>query len=87
MPTTNDDADRLRAAGQALYGALWQRALSRALDVNERRVRAWAARETRIPPTIWDDLHRLLTKKAHDVAAQMAVIAELQKAMEEAANG
>jgi hypothetical protein len=86
MTTTHDDAARLRAAGQALYGALWQRALSNALGVNDRRVRAWAARETRIPPTIWGDLYGLLAKKSEEVEAQMDAIADHQKAIVEAVN-
>lgn len=79
MPTKPDDADRLRAAGEALYGALWQRALSRALDVNERRVRAWAARETRIPPTLWGDLYKLLETKRGQVMDQLHAVEELYR--------
>ena len=39
----------LRAAGEALYGARWQTALARALRVDARTVRKWAAGDRAIP--------------------------------------
>lgn len=48
--------DTLRAFGAALYGPHWQREIARALDVNERSVRRWAAGDFQPPATILPEL-------------------------------
>jgi DNA-binding transcriptional regulator YdaS (Cro superfamily) len=40
--------DVLRAAGEALYGAVWQSALAHALGVNPRTLRRWLSGEIAI---------------------------------------
>ncbi len=52
----------LRAAGEALYGARWQRPLARDLAVSERTMRYWAAGSS-VPGGVADDLRRLLTAR------------------------
>jgi DNA-binding XRE family transcriptional regulator len=37
------ETDELHTAGEALFGDQWQRALARAIGVNERTMRRWAA--------------------------------------------
>jgi len=46
--------------GEALYGALWQQALARELDVSGRSVRYWVAGAHRIPNGVWADLFTLM---------------------------
>ena len=41
--------EELKRAGETLYGWGWQIALARALGVNDRTVRRWAAGDTEIP--------------------------------------
>lgn len=62
--------DRLRCAGEALYGSRWQSDLARALGVGDRRVREWAAGERRTTLGVWVEIAKLLRQRA-------AVIAEL----------
>lgn len=56
--------DFLRRAGEALYGPQWQSELARALDVNGRTVRRWAAGDTAIPDWLAARLLELIA--AHD---------------------
>lgn len=46
----------LAAIGQALYGPVWQKALSDALDVSDRTMRRWLKGEFIIPDGVWDEL-------------------------------
>lgn len=57
------DHDTLREAGEALYGNLWQVALSFDLNVSDRTMRRWAAGEFNIPDGIWADLSKLCRKR------------------------
>jgi hypothetical protein len=50
--------------GQALYGPHWMRELARALDVNERTVRRWAAGEVEPRPGVYGAVHELLSERA-----------------------
>ena len=50
------DTDKLRTAGEALYGACWQSDLARALGVSVRTVQRWAAGRTEPPHGVWSDL-------------------------------
>lgn len=64
----------LRDAGRALYGELWQVALSRALGVNDRTLRRWAAGQVEIPPTVAGELAKLCAERAeglYDVADRL----------------
>lgn len=49
----------LHEIGEALYGPQWQCELSRALGVNDRTVRRWAAGTYAVPPRVWADITRL----------------------------
>lgn len=53
----------LAAAASLLYGALWQRPLSRSLCVDDRLVRRWASGERPIPPWVDSVTGRLLTER------------------------
>lgn len=53
------DHNTLREAGEALFGPLWQTALSTSLNVSDRTVRRWAAGEFAIPDGIWPELAKL----------------------------
>jgi hypothetical protein len=61
------DSQLLAAAGEALYGPLWQSQLARDLDVADRTVRRWRAGDTPIPGGVAIDLLRLLTERAADI--------------------
>lgn len=52
--------EQLEQAGQLLYGDLWQSALARALDVDNRTVRRWARGESAIKQSIADEIIELL---------------------------
>lgn len=54
------DADKLRQAGEALYGPRWQTALAKDLGVASRSVRYWAAGKHDPPAGVWGELHTLL---------------------------
>lgn len=65
-PTRWPVDDRLRRAGELLYGDRWQSDLARATGVADRTVRAWAAGERRIPPGVWTDIAGLLRQRQQD---------------------
>lgn len=50
----------LRAVGLAAYGYGWQRALARAIGVNERTMRRYASGATPVPPGVARDIRRVL---------------------------
>ena len=52
--------EQLERAGQLLYGDLWQSALARALDVDNRTVRRWASGESAIKQSIANEIIELL---------------------------
>lgn len=54
------DADRLRA--QLARLGLSQRGLARALGLDERIVRRWAAGADRVPPVVWLAVEALLKR-------------------------
>lgn len=51
-------SERLRLAGERLYGSRWQTAMARSLGVSDRRVRQWLAGDP-VPAGIWRDLERI----------------------------
>ncbi|MBA3242289.1 MAG: hypothetical protein H0T60_13755 [Acidobacteria bacterium] len=53
----------LRDTGEALYGQLWQSALSRDLSVSDRTVRRWVAGSDDIPPGVALDLMRICQER------------------------
>jgi hypothetical protein len=61
--------DLLREAGQALYGPLWQTALSRDLEVADRTIRRWANGQNPMPDGLGAELHALLTARGLALAA------------------
>lgn len=65
----------LRDAGEALYGAQWQSAIARDIDVTDRTVRRWLAGADDLPPGVAMDLWRLCVERA---AALDAVAARLK---------
>ena len=52
--------EQLANAGQLLYGDLWQSAIARALDVDNRTVRRWASGESAIKQSIANEIIELL---------------------------
>lgn len=50
--------------GQALYGPHWQTELARDLEVADRTMRHWLARDADIPSDIWSGLLRVLNHRA-----------------------
>ncbi len=54
--------------GEALYGPRWRLEMAAALDVNPRRVRAWAAGEEPVPEGVWRELYQMLVEQAHENA-------------------
>lgn len=51
-------------AGEALYGPLWQSALSRDLGINDRTMRRWVAGTHDVPTGLYLDLLRLVVERA-----------------------
>lgn len=77
----------LHEIGEALYGPLWQSELSRALAVNDRTVRRWAAGTHAPSPRVWADIARLaferraaLSRLLPQTVAQSEGLAVLRKA-------
>jgi hypothetical protein len=77
----------LHRVGEALYGPLWQSEMARALAVNDRTVRRWAAGTHSPPPRVWADIARLaferrnaLSRLLQEVAAQSEGLAVLHEA-------
>lgn len=68
--------DRLRRAGELLYGDRWQSDLARSMGVAGRTVRAWVAGERRIPPGVWADIVALLRQRQQDISALLQQIDE-----------
>ena len=52
----------LRAAGEALYGPLWQSELARALGVADRTMRRWVAGTSPVPD-LSDDLGAMIRER------------------------
>lgn len=69
--------EELERAGNLLFGERWQSELARALEVGDRRVREWLARERSIPPGIWSDITALLKQRS---AEGLALIKEFTAA-------
>ena len=76
----------LHEIGEALFGPLWQSELARALAVNGRTVRRWAAGTHAPPPRVWADIARLaferraaLSRLLPAVAQQAGALVQLRK--------
>lgn len=63
---------QLERAGRLLYGDRWQSELARALDINDRRVRQWMAKERPITAAIWADIAGLLRQRQQEGIALLA---------------
>jgi hypothetical protein len=55
--------------GEALYGDQFVASLSHQLEVAKRTVARWASGQSRIPPSIGQELRQLLAQRADLVAA------------------
>lgn len=64
----------LAEAGQALYGAQWQSALSRALGVADRTVRRWAANPANVHNIVREDLIPLIDVRIDELSRVRAVL-------------
>jgi hypothetical protein len=73
------NAEHLKRAGKVLFGDRWQSDLARALDVNDRRIRAWATSEGKIPPMIWAQIAGLLRKNSKESADLLTEFLRLSK--------
>jgi hypothetical protein len=49
--------------GEALFGERWKAPLARALGVNIRTVKRWAAGEFQPHDGVWDDVRAMLKKR------------------------
>lgn len=69
----------LSEIGEMLWGVgRWRSAMVSTLDVNPRRVRAWAAGEEPVPEGVWRELYELLVLQADENARlRYAVMCEL----------
>ena len=65
------DGDLLRAVAAALHGPLWQNALARALDVNERTVRRWAADRLPVPAGVWARIQAMLERRTSTLLGEL----------------
>lgn len=69
MPRSDQDGERLRRYGEALYGSRWQTELARALKLSSsRRVRQWLSGERGIPAGVWDDLDALAKERRAELS-------------------
>ena len=62
----------LTAAGEALYGPLWQSDLAQALGVNRRTVSRWKSGQNEIPEGLAEDLWELMARRADLIEMVMA---------------
>jgi hypothetical protein len=53
----------LHEAGEALFGPRWQTEIAKALNVNDRTVRRWAAEPDTVPRGVSADLRRLCDER------------------------
>jgi hypothetical protein len=67
-------AETLAEVGQWLYGDEWRRELVHRLDVNPRRIRAWASGEEPVPEGVWRELYEALRLQAAEIAGLSAAI-------------
>ena len=79
--------EQLANAGQLLYGDLWQSALARALDVDNRTVRRWASGESAIKQSIANEIIELLKNNQEQInqfiekmESDMDIIAKIKNA-------
>lgn len=57
--------ERLKQAGEMLYGARWRSDMARELGRSDRTVRRWAvAADDTVPPAVWATLRKRLGEKA-----------------------
>lgn len=61
------DHELLNLTATALYGALWQNALARALDINERTVRRWASGDAPVPIGVWHDISEIIADRVTEL--------------------
>ena len=61
------ETELLNATASALYGAHWQNALARALDINERTVRRWASGEAPVPLGVWNDISEIIAERVTEL--------------------
>ena len=69
----------LTTIGEALYGSQWQSELARALGVNDRTVRRWAAGKNAMPEGISEELSELCAERGKslvELAAKLRRSAE-----------
>lgn len=62
-----NETELLNLTATALYGAQWQNALARALSINERTVRRWAAGEAPVPIGVWNDISELIADRVTEL--------------------
>jgi DNA-binding transcriptional regulator YiaG len=65
---------QVRAAGEYLYGPLWQREMARALGVSDRAVRRWIAGDTNPPEDIGPRLRKLIDKRITQLRAARSAL-------------
>ena len=89
MDPTLDDPDlaAFELAAVALFGEEWRtEEMARALGVGKRRVRAWRAGESVIPPGVWHDLAALLRDRQNAMLPALILCRERATAAAAAAD-
>jgi hypothetical protein len=56
-------SNRLRKFGELLFGVRWQTELAKALSVSDRTVRRWLSGDTKVPPSVYEELKIMLVKR------------------------
>lgn len=57
------DIDLLENAARRMYGEQWQTPLAKALGINDRTVRRWAAGNNKVPKKIWPLVYAILIEQ------------------------
>ena len=61
-------ADFIEAAGKALYGEWWQRAIARDLDVSDLTIQNWSGGKCEIPTFVISIIIRILDERVNKIA-------------------
>lgn len=80
-------AVRLREAGEALYGPMWQTTLAAALEphhpqkrpLNVVVLKRWAAGSRSIPPWVWPALHEIGSDRESQIRYAMMRVWEMHE--------
>lgn len=63
--------NRLKTAGEALYGPRWQTQLARDLGVADRTIRRWLSGSNDVPFDVWSEIINLLVERGERIDAAL----------------